>query len=65
MGEQPSSPKYWRGCSGKIRHVSKKKASAAMRLMVKHGKDVSANLEAYKCSMCHGWHTGRNKRRAA
>lgn len=42
------------GCSGKVRHADQISAIIAMKKM------KNAQLSAYKCRFCHGWHVGRS-----
>ena len=41
------------GCTGKMKHPDKRVALAALRNM------NNAQMEAYRCRHCKGWHIGR------
>lgn len=43
------------GCSGKVRHRDKTSAVIAMKRM------KNAQLSAYQCPYCSGWHVGKSQ----
>lgn len=54
---------FYRGCSGKVRHPSRKIATGVRRSMMNKASSYedflrAEGLEPYPCSKCGGWHLG-------
>lgn len=48
--------KNWRGCRGKVQHLTRASAESVMKKMA----DVQ-NFNVYECSGCGAWHLGHKK----
>lgn len=55
-----------RGCSGKVRHPSRRHAQAVVAELMASSRDHvarSARLQDYRCRVCGFWHVGHDGRR--